>query len=49
MNIFGETKTNEEKEIYEEILGKEVLSQKEKEREITETFYGFSLVATIQL
>ena len=49
MNIFGETKTNEEKEIYEEILGKEVLSQKEKEREITETFYGSSLVATIQL
>ena len=28
MNVFAEMKTNEEKEIYEDILGKEILSQK---------------------
>ena len=28
INVFAQTKTNEEKEIYEDILGKEILSQK---------------------
>ena len=28
MNIFAETKINEEKEVYENILGKEILSRK---------------------
>ena len=33
MNVFAETKTNEEKEIYEDILGKEILSQKRERKE----------------
>ena len=32
MNIFSEMKTNEEKEIYEEFLSKEVLSQKQEKK-----------------
>ena len=32
MNVFAETKTNEEKEIYEDILGKEILSQKRERK-----------------
>ena len=29
MNVLAKRKTNEEKEIYEDILGKEILSQKQ--------------------
>ena len=49
MNVFPETEINEEKEIYEDILGKKILPRKRK-REILETLlcYGSSLVATIQ-
>ena len=32
MNVFAETKTNEEKEIYEDILGKEILSRKQERK-----------------
>ena len=32
MDVFAETKTNEEKEIYEDILGKEVLSRKRERK-----------------
>ena len=32
MNVFAETKTNEEKEIYEDILGNEILSQKRERK-----------------
>ena len=32
MNVFVETKTNEEKEIYENSLGKEILSRKQKRK-----------------
>ena len=41
-------KTNEEKEIYEDILGKEIISRNQ-EREGQKYCYGSSLVATIQL
>ena len=41
-------KTNEEKEIYEDILGKEIISRN-REREGQKYCYGSSLVATIQL
>ena len=33
MNVFAETKTNEEKEIYEDILGKEIVSWKWERKE----------------
>ena len=33
MNIFAETKTNEEKKIYEDNLGKEILSRKRERKE----------------
>ena len=36
MNVFAETKTNEEKKVYEHIFGKEIISRK-REREILET------------
>ena len=32
MNVFAETKTNEEKKIYEDILGKEILSRKRERK-----------------
>ena len=32
MNVFAETKTNEEKEVYEDILGKEILSRKRERK-----------------
>ena len=32
MNVFAETKTNEGKEIYENILGKEILSRKRERK-----------------
>ena len=32
MNVFAETKTNEEKEIYEDILGKEIRSRKQERK-----------------
>ena len=32
MNVFAETKRNEKKEIYEDILGKEILSRKKKRK-----------------
>ena len=37
MHVFGETKANEENEIFEDILGKEIYHKNEKEREILET------------
>ena len=37
MHVFGETKANEETEIFEDILGKEIYHKNEKEREILET------------
>ena len=33
MNVFAETKTNEEKEIYEDILGKKIVSRKWERKE----------------
>ena len=33
MNVFAETKTNEEKEMYEDILGKDILSWKREKKE----------------
>ena len=32
MSIFAEKKTNKEKEIYEDILGKEILSRKRERK-----------------
>ena len=32
MNVFAEMKTNEEKEIYKDILGPETLSQKQERK-----------------
>ena len=32
MNVLAETKTNEEKEIYENTLGKEILSRKQEKK-----------------
>ena len=37
MHVFGETKANEENEIFEDILGKKIYHKNEKEREILET------------
>ena len=32
MNVLAETKTNEEKEIYEDTLGKKILSRKQEKK-----------------
>ena len=48
MNVFAETKTNEQMKICEDILGKEILSRK-GERKGKKRCSGSSLVATIQL
>ena len=37
MNVFSETKTKEEKEIYEDIWVRKFYHENEKEREILET------------
>ena len=44
MYVFSETKTHEEKEIYKDILGKEILSRKwKKKRKILEMLLWLQL------
>ena len=48
MNVFVETKTNEEKDIYKDILDKVILSHK-RVRKGKKSCSGLSHVATMQL